>query len=283
MFQPRIPPEYDARLLGWSNGGMSVRDIAAQLTAEGIEASPATVARRLQSLRNPEPSLARLEADIWRNLEVNIGDFDALELRLSAIEDLAYNGDPSKGIRPDLGIAARAVVRQMELLLNKHKFLQTALDRGLVREARRGPPRPGPSGPPAPEGPASGGGHDGSMPDGAAAETPPPSAEVASVSPVSVPPETDRSQSDFQAPSGAVSPSVSPSVSSSVSLEASPTESSSTGHRQTLRAGEAWTVHEARRPVTTVQPSFAGLVRARVADFSSRALPISVGSGPLLA
>jgi hypothetical protein len=136
MVPRRIPPEYDAKLLVWANQNLSHRAIAARLEQEGIHASHVTVGSRLRLLRGEGPLLKRLESDVWSELELNLGDLGEAEARLRRVEELAMEGDTTLGVRPDLAIAHRSIVRRIELILNKHRFLQTAIDQGLDRRSK---------------------------------------------------------------------------------------------------------------------------------------------------
>jgi hypothetical protein len=136
MVPLRIPPEYDAKLLVWANQNLSHRAIAARLEQEGIHASHMTVGSRLRLLRGEGTVLKRLEGDIWSDLESSLGDIEEAEARLRHLEEIAMEGDPTLGVRPNLAIAHRSIVRRIELILNKHRFLQAALDQGLERRAR---------------------------------------------------------------------------------------------------------------------------------------------------
>jgi hypothetical protein len=129
-----------ARLVVWFNEGLSHRAIREKLSQAGIEASHTAVGRRLRSIRQGSSPLRQLEVEVWRNLELNVSDFDEAEMRVREIEETAFDGDAAKGWKPDLKLAQRTVVRRIELMLNKHRFFQGAVDMGpAVTKAETGP------------------------------------------------------------------------------------------------------------------------------------------------
>jgi hypothetical protein len=129
MNPSHLPPECDPHILLWSNQGLSWRAIEQKLLDEqGIKTTYRSVGRRLTVLRTGRARmLDSMEREVWAMLSQNLSELDHAEDQLATITELAMNGDEARGIKPDLRTAMRVGIRHAELILNKHRFYQTAL------------------------------------------------------------------------------------------------------------------------------------------------------------
>lgn len=131
-----IPPEHDPDIILWKAEGVPLRDIALRLRERGVKASHTAVARRLQAIvRATAPVTLAQEALL--TLSLNLPDLEEVENRLRQLEEVAFKGSARHGIPPSYALAYRAVTRRGELILSKHRLLQTA-----VQEERSSAPKP---------------------------------------------------------------------------------------------------------------------------------------------
>lgn len=133
MYPSAIPTELDAEILVRSLNKEGTRSIAAWVSEKtGVRTSHSSVGRRLRKMKSGDSqSLAAMEQDVWADLRLNLTDLEEAEGRLMDLEELAFDGDEARGIKPDLALAGQLVLKRATLILNKHKFLQ-----GFLRESR---------------------------------------------------------------------------------------------------------------------------------------------------